>query len=250
MLKGKSAVVTGAGSGMGAAIAKIFAANGAKVIAADINFDSVKGITDGITAEGGVAIPALCDVSRVDQVESMVQMAVDNFGSLDIMVNNAGIVDNFEPVSEVEDKVWEKVLAINLNGVFYGCRASVKAMLTQGKGGSIINTASVGGLFGTRGGASYVASKHAVVGLTKNIASTYSKENIRCNAIAPGGINTNIQSCITSPSQRGYVALQQCGPSDMGDPEDVAQLALFLASDQSKFINGDTIKIDGGWTAR
>ncbi|MBP1977774.1 NAD(P)-dependent dehydrogenase (short-subunit alcohol dehydrogenase family) [Cohnella thailandensis] len=125
-------------------------------------------------------------------------------------------------------------------------------MKDQASGGVIVNNASVGGLFGTRGGAAYIASKHGLVGLTKNIASTYGREggNIRCNAIAPGGVNTNIQSTITAPHPLGSAALADAGPGKLADPMEIARVALFLASDDSSFVNGDVIKADGGWTAR
>ncbi len=149
------------------------------------------------------------------------------------------------------DEIWDRVIAVNLTGPMKLARAAINIMDKQKTGGVIINNASVGGLFGTRGGASYVASKHALIGLTKNIAATYGTFNkIRANAIAPGGVNTNIGATITAPSELGMRAIQGAGDAPMGEPEQIAKVALFLASDDSSFVNGDVLKADGGWTAR
>ncbi|MDF7820621.1 glucose 1-dehydrogenase [Runella sp. MFBS21] len=250
-LLNKTAIVTGAGSGMGKAIAELFAKEGANVILADINQEAIETIVAEIQQEGGKSIAVKANMANENDIEAMVAAAVTTYGKLDILVNNAGIMDNFKPVGEVDDASWERVIGINLTGPFKAARAAIHIMEKQETGGIIINNASIGGLFGARGGAAYVASKHGLLGLTKNIASTYGTfGKIRCNAIAPGGVKTNIGQTITDPSELGYKAILSTGESIMGVPEQIATIALFLASDESSFINGDVITADGGWTAR
>ncbi|MCM3782261.1 glucose 1-dehydrogenase [Neobacillus mesonae] len=251
-LQGKVAIVTGAGSGMGKAIAMLYAQEGAKIIVADINRDSVDAVVSEIKANGGEAIGEVVNVAKKEDIEKMIHAATSTYGSLDILVNNAGVMDNFTPVGDVSDELWDRLLDINLKGPFMACRAAVNIMKEQQNGGVIVNNASVGGLFGTRGGAAYIASKHGLVGLTKNIASTYGREggNIRANCIAPGGVKTNIQSTITAPHPLGSAALSDAGSGKLADPMEIARVALFLGSDDSSFVNGDIIKADGGWTAR
>lgn len=251
-LQDKVAIVTGAGSGMGKAIASLYAQEGAKVIVADINQDSVNAVVAEIKANGGEALGEVVNVAKKEDVEKMINAATSAFGSLDILVNNAGIMDNFTPVGDVSDELWDRLLDINLKGPFMACRAAINIMKEQPNGGVIVNNASVGGLFGTRGGAAYIASKHGLVGLTKNIAATYGREggNIRANCIAPGGVKTNIQSTITAPHPLGSAALADAGSGKLADPIEIARVALFLGSDDSSFVNGDVIKADGGWTAR
>ncbi|GAK39047.1 glucose 1-dehydrogenase [Paenibacillus urinalis] len=251
-LQDKVAIVTGAGSGMGKAIASLYAQEGAKVIVADINQDSVNAVVAEIKANGGEALGEVVNVAKKEDVEKMINAATSAFGSLDILVNNAGIMDNFTPVGDVSDELWDRLLDINLKGPFMACRAAINIMKDQPNGGVIVNNASVGGLFGTRGGAAYIASKHGLVGLTKNIAATYGREggNIRANCIAPGGVKTNIQSTITAPHPLGSAALADAGSGKLADPIEIARVALFLGSDDSSFVNGDVIKADGGWTAR
>ncbi|WP_294205354.1 glucose 1-dehydrogenase [uncultured Chryseobacterium sp.] len=249
-LANKTAIVTGAGSGMGKAIAELFAREGTRTVLADINLEALEAVAAQIQQAGGKAIAVKVNVTEETDIEKMIATAVETYGSLDILVNNAGIMDNFKTVAEVDDALWDRILAINLTGPFKASRAAIKIMEKQENGGVIINNASVGGLFGARGGAAYVASKHGLVGLTKNIAATYGRlGKIRCNAIAPGGVNTNITKTITEPSEMGYKALMNVGEGVIGEPEEIAAVALFLASDDSSFVNGDVIKADGGWTA-
>lgn len=251
-LQGKVAVVTGAGSGMGRAISLLFAQEGAKVVVSDIQAPHVEAVVAEIKQLGGEASGVTANVASKEDVATMIGTATSVYGALDILVNNAGVMDNFTPVGDVSDEQWERVIGVNLTGPFLACRAALNVMQQQDTGGVIINTASVGGLFGTRGGAAYVASKHGLIGLTKNIASTYGREGgkIRANAIAPGGVKTNIQTTITAPHPLGMAALQDAGSAKMGEPEEIARVALFLASDDSSFVNGAVITADGGWTAR
>ncbi len=251
-LENKVAVITGAASGMGKAIATLFAAEGAKVVAADLNAEGLQAVVDAIVAGGGTAIAVPTNVTKEEEIEKMINAAVEHYGKLDILINNAGIMDNFVTVGSLSNDLWNRVIAINLTAPMMASRLALNIMKEQETGGSIVNTASVGGLFGTRGGASYVASKHGLIGLTKNIAATYGQFGIRCNAIAPGAVNTNIGATITAPDMLGLEALSKGAASDnapSGEPEEIAQAALFLASDDASFVNGITLVADGGWTA-
>ena len=243
------AVVTGAASGMGRAIAILFAREGAKVILTDLHQESLDLVSSEIGSEGGTALGIVCDVSVETQVDHVFQSCLDIFGKVDILINNAGIMDNFTPVDKVSNELWNKVFAVNVNGPFYTCRLAVPHMIKQGKG-IIVNIASVGGLEGSRAGAAYTASKHALIGLTKNIGFMYAGKGIRCNAIAPGGVNTNIMK----DSQPDAFGSERCFSGGvnmprMGESEEIATSALFLASDDSSFVNGTVLTADGGWTA-
>ncbi len=248
-LTGKVAIVTGAGSGMGKAISQLFAKEGAKVALADINAQGIEEVKQAIEQAGGQAAAKVTNVVKQEDVDGVIDFATQTFGQLDILVNNAGIMDNFTPVGNLTDAEYERVMAINLTGPVKLCRVAIQVMEKQETGGVIINNASVGGLFGTRGGAAYTMAKHALVGLTKNIAGTYGRfGKVRANAIAPGGVATNIQTTITAPDPLGMQALQATGETPIGQPGQIANLALFLASDEASFINGDIVKADGGWT--
>lgn len=248
-LENKTAIVTGAASGMGKAIATLFAKEGAKVALADLVQADAEAVAEEIRREGGIAIGIGCDVSKEDLVINMVETAISEFGSLDILVNNAGIMDNFVPLDRLGDGMWEKVMAVNVNGPFYASRLAIRHMLTKGKG-VIINIASIGGLFGSRAGLAYTTSKHALVGMTKNIGFMYAKKGIRCNAIAPGGVNTNIMKNAQPDAEGAVLCSSGIGSNPrMGEPEEIAKTALFLASDDSSFITGTVITADGGWTA-
>jgi NAD(P)-dependent dehydrogenase (short-subunit alcohol dehydrogenase family) len=248
-LQKRTTIITGAGSGMGKAMALLFAAEGANVVAADIRQQDLAAVVNAIRLAGGEATGILCDVGSEDDVRILVEGAVAAYGSVDVLVNNAGVMDDFLPVEHVSNEVWNRVLRINVNGPFFACREVVPRMLKQGKG-VIINIASVGGLEGGRAGVTYTTSKHALIGMTKNIGYVYAQKGIRCNAIAPGGVNTNIGRDM-KPDPFGYErSLPGMGTMPrMGEPEEIARTALFLASDAASFINGAVVTADGGWTA-
>jgi len=249
-LEGKVAIVTGAAGGMGQAIAELYAAEGAKVIVADLNIEGAEAVAQGIVANGGTAKALQVNVAKQQDIDTMIDTAVNEYGTLDILVNNAGIMDSFEPIGDITDEKWDLIFDINTKAVMRATRKAIPIFLEQGKG-VIINTASTGGLNGAHAGAAYGASKHAVVGLTKNTGYMYAKEGIRCNAIAPGGVATNITSSITNFNQFGASRTQsvQAIMPRVGQPDEIAQVALFLASDDSSFINGTVITADAGWTA-
>lgn len=246
-LSGKVAIVTGAASGMGKAIAELYAKEGARVVVSDMNLDGAQAVVEGISGE---AFAIQTDVTSEEALQQLFDETVKTFGQVDILVNNAGIMDGMEPVGEISNDRWEKIFAVNTVSVMKSMRIAIDLFTKQGHG-VIVNNISAGGLYGARAGAAYTASKHAVVGLTKNTAFMYADQNIRCNGIAPGAVATNIGLTMTNMSQAGF-GRQQLGMAinpRIGQPEEIAQLALFLGSDESSFINGQVVAIDGGWTA-
>lgn len=249
-LQGKVAIVTGAGSGIGRAIALRFAKEGAKVVVSDINGETAGAVVEEIKAAGGEAIAAVGSIAEEKDVQAMVDVAVQEYGTLDVLVNNAGIMDNFEPAGEVTGAVWDRVLAVNTTGVMRTTRKALSIFLEKQQG-CIINVASIGGLEGSRAGAAYTASKHAVIGFSQNTAFMYATSGIRCNVIAPGGVETNIGASMTGLSEFG-MGRAQTGMAlnpRMGKPEEIAGVAAFLASDDASYVNGAIIVVDGGWTA-
>ncbi|MBP1964261.1 SDR family oxidoreductase [Paenibacillus aceris] len=249
-LSGKVAVITGAASGMGKAIAELFAAEGAKVVVSDLHIEAAQTVVSGIKSKGGVAIALAANVVKEEDVQQLIDNTVKEFGTVDILINNAGIMDNFIPAAELTDEHWERVFAINATGPMRTTR-KVLPIFTEKNSGVIVNIASAGGLYGSRAGAAYTAAKHAVVGLTKNVGFQYAKLGIRCNAVAPGGVNTNIGTSINAPNQFGMerATIGMGINPRIGDPEEIAKVALFLASDEASFVNGTVVTADAGWTA-
>lgn len=249
-LLGKVAIVTGASAGMGRAIALLYAKEGASVVAVARRKERLDEIVEIAKDYEGTIIAMQADISRKEDNEKMIDLAVENFGKIDILVNNAGIMDEMMPVGEVEDELWNNVMNVNINGPFYACRKAINLMMKQGSG-NIINVASIGGLNGCRAGVSYTASKYALLGLTKNIGFMYADKGIRCNAICPGGVESEIGVGISHPSKFGFERAR-LGMGSMprsGSPDEIARIALFLATDDSSFVNGAEIVADAGWTA-
>ncbi|GGA15318.1 3-ketoacyl-ACP reductase [Paenibacillus marchantiophytorum] len=249
-LAGKVAVVTGAASGMGKAIAELFAAEGAKVVVSDLRIETAQTVVSGIESSGGQALAIAANVAKEEDVQLLIDTTVKEFGTVDILVNNAGIMDNFVPAGDLTDELWERIFAINTTGPMRTTR-KVLPIFTERQSGVIVNIASAGGLYGSRAGAAYTASKHAVVGFTKNVGFQYANLGIRCNAIAPGGVSTNIGTSINAPNPFGMErAMSGMGLNPRaGEPEEIAKVALFLASDDSSFVNGTVVTADAGWTA-
>jgi len=250
-LEGKVAVITGAASGMGQAMAELFSAEGAKIVAADWHQESLDAVVAAIKAAGGEIVGVQGNVALKADCERVIDTAVATYGGLDILCNNAGVMDQFQPVGDLSDDVYERVMSINLNGPVYLSRKAIPLMIARG-GGSVIMTASAAGSGGGAAGAAYTISKHALIGLTRSTAYSYALQGIRCNAMACGGVETNIQQSIdpATVDQAGaarYGAYQALIPAFL-KPIEIAQLALFLASDDSRHVNGAIIPIDGGWT--
>ncbi|MBU3179194.1 SDR family oxidoreductase [Clostridium estertheticum] len=249
-LKEKIAIVTGAASGIGKCIAILYAKEGANVVVSDIDLEGAKATVAEIEANGGSAMAVLTNVAKEEDIQNLIDITVKTYGTVDILVNNAGIMDNMAAAADVTDELWDRVFAVNTTSVMRATRKVLPIFLTKGVG-VIINMVSVGGLRGGTAGAAYTASKHAVMGFTKNTGFQYAKEGIRCNAIAPGPIKTNIVSSMGNVNKRG-AAICNTGmilSPRLGEPEEIAGAALFLATDDSRFVNGTVLTVDGGWTA-
>ncbi len=246
-LKGKIALVTGAASGIGESTALLFAKEGAKLVLTDIDDEKGKALMKKINNGIGECVFIKADTSVPRDCEKSVEKAIDSFGKLDIAVNNAGIGGAQAPVGEYELEDWQRVIDINLSGVFYGMRYQIPAMLKSG-GGSIINVASILGSVGFAKSCAYVAAKHGVVGLTKTAAIEYSSQGIRVNSVGPAFIKTPLIEGLDQPLLDKLVAVHPIGR--LGEAEEVAQIFVWLASDRASFATGSYYPIDGGYLAQ
>ncbi|MBZ9629249.1 SDR family oxidoreductase [Salegentibacter sp. LM13S] len=246
-LKGKVALITGAASGIGESTALLFAKEGARVFLTDIDVEKGEKLEKKIKEDGGDAIFFEADTSKPEDSEKSVTEAVKKFGKLDIAVNNAGIGGPQHPVGEYPIEGWDKVIAINLSGVFYGMRYQIPAMLKNGNG-SIINVASILGNVGFANSAAYVAAKHGTVGLTKSAALEYSAKGIRVNSVGPAFIKTPLLKDLDKDLLSQLVNVHPIGR--LGEPEEVAELLLWLASDRATFVTGAYYPVDGGYLAQ
>jgi NAD(P)-dependent dehydrogenase (short-subunit alcohol dehydrogenase family) len=261
-LKDRMAVVTGAGSGLGRAIALALAEVGAAIGAVDLDGASAEETAVLIAKAGGKAKAFQADTSKAADVDRAVGGAVKALGPLEIMVNNAGVIDGYFNVDEMDEAVWRRVIDIDLTGVFFGCKRALAEMLPRERG-RIINMASVAGLNGTGGGAAYVAAKHGVVGLTRQMAVAYSARGITINAVCPGPILTSLRQHsqqilgpdIPDMSGRGIAVnddqVRAVVPAGRrGTVEDIASAVRYLASDEAGYITGHSLAVDGGWRAK
>ena len=247
-LAGKAALITGAGSGIGRAIARLFAAEGAGVLIAELNEEAGQAAVSEIEDAGGRASFLRTDVSHEEDVKAAIAATVDGWGRLDLLVNNAGIGG--------PAYTWDQVISVNLSGVYYGCLHGLAAMKEQGSGGVIVNMASMAGLVGASVpgfscgfGYHYVAAKHGVIGLTKQFALD-GAPGVRVNCICPGWIDTPLTAPLTQAQPLLEWGLKGTPMGRLGQPEEIAKAALFLASDDSSFMTGAPLIVDGGWTAR
>lgn len=246
-LEKKVAIVTGGGSGIGNAIATLYASEGAKIVVSDIDEKGGNATVSAIKGKGGEAIFVKADTSKPDDNKNVVEQAVKQFGALHIAVNNAGIGGPQAPTGEYPIDGWDKVIAINLSGVFYGMRYQIPAILTAG-GGSIVNMASILGRVGTKLSAAYAAAKHGVIGLTESAALEYANQKIRINSIGPGYIVTPLLTNLNDAAMKALVGLHPMGR--LGTSEEVAELALWLNSDKASFVTGSYYNVDGGYLAQ
>jgi NAD(P)-dependent dehydrogenase (short-subunit alcohol dehydrogenase family) len=245
---GKVALVTGAAAGMGLATAQAFAEAGAAVVLADFKEDAVKAAAEKLKAEGHKALAIRCDVSDDVQVKAMVDRAVVEFGRLDAAFNNAGIMAHVAPTADSSPEDWDRVIGVNLRGVWSCMRHELRQMERQGSG-TIVNNASVGALTGNPGIASYIASKHGVIGLTRTAALEYIKKGIRVNAVNPGLIDTQIGHDVFKGDERVYAEAAKVVPiGRAGKPEEIASVVLWLCSPGASYVVGHGLTADGGMT--
>jgi NAD(P)-dependent dehydrogenase (short-subunit alcohol dehydrogenase family) len=250
-LQGKVAFITGAGKGQGQAAAKLFAQHGARVVVADVDQAAAQSTVAEIEAAGGQALAALGDVGVEADVRRMVEQAVARFGALHVLYNNAGVLwkDRDRSVVDTEEQWWDRVMAINLKGVFFTCKYGIPHLIEAG-GGAIVVVGSVSALRGfTLPQDAYTASKGALISLTKSLAVQYARQNIRANIIHPGIVETPMQApYLADPAKRA--AFEAATPlGRLARPEEIAQVALFLASDEASYVTGAEIVVDGGYTA-
>jgi len=249
-LDGKVALITGAASGIGAVAARLFAGEGARVVVADVSDDAGRATVEEIEAAGGQAAYVHADVSNADDARAMVAFAVERFGSLDVLHNNAGVFPAADgSVTDTDEDVWDLVMRINLKGVYLGCRFGIPAML-EGGGGSIVNVASFVALMGAATPQiAYTSSKGGVLAMTREIAVEFARRGIRANALCPGPIETPLIAELLADPDRRQRRLVHIPIGRFGRPDEIANAALFLASDESSFMTGAALVVDGGITA-
>ena len=247
--EGKCVLVTGAGSGIGRATALAFAAEGARLILADVDESNGHATVTAAKELGGEAEFVRADVSRAADCKAMVERTVTRFGRLDVAFNNAGINIAAAPIADIDESAWQRLVGVNLTGVFLCMKYEIEAMKRTG-GGAIINTASVGGLIGAAGVTAYCATKHGVVGLTKSAALDHIRDGIRINAVCPGGTRTAMLEEWFKDPEVARAAVAGTPIGRMADPSEIARTVLFLASDESSFMVGHALVADGGLTAR
>jgi NAD(P)-dependent dehydrogenase (short-subunit alcohol dehydrogenase family) len=243
--EGKTAFITGAASGIGRATAVAFAAEGARVVVTDRVEAALQETAEYVKESGGEVLAIACDVSKPEEIEAAVAQAVNTFGRIDCAFNNAGVENKATPLHEIELEEWDRILSINLRGTFVCMKHEIAQMVRQGSG-VVVNTSSGAGIRGVAGGASYAASKHAMIGMTKSAALDYAKQNIRVNCVLPGNIATPMMDRFTDGDIQKAIDLEPVGR--LGKPEEIAEAVLWMCSDLGGFVTGASIVVDGGWS--
>lgn len=246
--EGKVALVTGAASGIGRATAERFALEGAEVAVVDVV--GANAVAQEIEAAGGSALGIETDVADADAVARMAATAIDCFGPVDVLVNNAGILDDYLPAADTPDEVWDRVMGVNLKGIFHTARALIPQMLENG-GGAIVNVASTAALVGGNGGAAYTTSKHAIVGFTRQLCFDYASSGIRANTVCPGAVETGMTKEIFAEGDAAVMEAVRSAPiGRWAQPDELAGVITFLASDDAAFVQGATYVVDGGFSVK
>jgi NAD(P)-dependent dehydrogenase (short-subunit alcohol dehydrogenase family) len=247
-LEGKVAIVTGASRGIGEAIARTYAKAGAKVVLASRKLDGLEEVRRKIEAEGGEALSVACHTGARDQIDALVARAVERFGKVDVLVNNAATNPYFGPMMLAEEAAWDKTFEVNVKGYFHAIRAVVRHLQERNAPGAIVNVASVAGQMAMPLQGVYAMTKAAVISMTKTLAMELGPSNVRVNAIAPGLVDTKFASALTSNDEIREMVLSRMAIKTIAQPEDIAGIALLLASDQGRYFTGECVVVDGGWT--
>ena len=245
-LKGKSGIVTGAGSGIGEGMASGLVQAGAALVISGRNLKKLETATETLSQFGGPVIPIQCDMARMENIKALVDRTVEEFGKIDFLFNNAGIIRR-NPCEDFLEEDWDDVLNINLKGPFFLAQKVARVMITQKRKGKIINTSSLIAVQGGKRVPSYAASKGGIDQVTKTMANDWAQYNIQVNAIGPGWVKTELTSALRQDEQRNAEIIGRIPLGRWADPEDLAGAAVFLASDASDYITGQTIFVDGGW---
>ncbi len=248
-LPDKVAVVTGAGSGFGRAMSLLYAREGAKVVVSDIAPEGGEETVQEILKNGGEAIFVKADASSPEDCENLVKQAQSSYGKLNLAFNNAGIGGASAPIGDYPVEAWDNIIKINLSSVFYGMHYQIPAMLKAG-GGAIVNMSSILGLVGFAGSCGYVAAKHGIIGLTKNVALEYGKQGIRANAVCPGFVETHLTHDLTADKECYDFLVHKHPMGRLGKVEEIVDLVLWLSSDRASFCNGAYYAVDGGYLAK
>lgn len=245
---GKSVLVTGGASGIGAAAARAFAAQGAKVMIGDLNLERAQEVAADIVAAGGLATAHAADTTRKENVTELVAAAVDAHDGLDVVFANAGVFDQFLPFMDIDQALFDRVYAVNVRGYFFTCQAACPEL--EKSGGNIVMTASVAGLGAGGGGAAYTASKYATIGMINQIAVEAAPRGVRVNGVAPGGVKTAMTAAYVDDPQVGAFIAQATPLARWAEPEEIADAVLFLASDEARYVTGTVLRVDGGMRSK
>jgi 3-oxoacyl-[acyl-carrier protein] reductase len=249
-LDGKVALITGAGSGIGAASARLFAAEGAQVAVVDLDRPGAEEVAAAIREAGGSAIAIPTDVAEAPAVEAMAARALEELGRVDVLMSNAGVLDDYLPAADTPYEVWDRVLGVNLKAMYLTAKALIPQMLKNG-GGAIVNVASTAALNGGNGGAAYTTSKHGIIGFTRQLCFDYARQGIRANTLCPGAVETGMTREIFAEASAEVMKAVESAPiGRWAQPEELAAAALFLASEDASFVNGAVYVVDGGFDSK